>query len=63
MLNAVTPDDVYEKVIKASAKSIWKKDRDLESDELGEAWTGPVGLVDASTHSSAMDVLVAAVGL
>lgn len=63
MLNAVAPDDDYEKVIKASAESIWRKDRDLENDGLGEAWTGPVNLVDASTHSSALDALVAAVGL
>ncbi|OJJ88177.1 putative glycosyl hydrolase [Aspergillus glaucus CBS 516.65] len=63
VLNAVAPDDDYEKVIKASAESIWRKDRNLENDELGEAWTGPVNLVDASTHSSALDALVAAVGL
>ncbi|ODM15789.1 hypothetical protein SI65_08629 [Aspergillus cristatus] len=62
-LNAVAPEETYEKVIKASAESIWRHDRDLENDELGEAWTGPVNLVDASTHSSAMDALVAAVGL
>jgi len=63
VLNAAAPDDAYEKVIKASAESIWRNDRDLANDELGEAWTGPVSLVDASTHSSAMDALVAAVGL
>lgn len=54
---------MFEAVIRASAKSIWENDRDGESGELGEDWRGKDSLVDASTHSSAMDALVADIGI
>lgn len=61
-LHAVAPDDAYAKVIKASADSLWKNDR-TDGDKFGVDWSGPVDgdKVDASTHSSAMDALVAAI--
>ncbi|KAA8641453.1 hypothetical protein EYZ11_002272 [Aspergillus tanneri] len=59
-LHSVAPDDKYEKVITASANSIWANDRN-DANQLGVNWAGPIGKVDASTHSSAMDALVAAI--
>ncbi|KAB8074278.1 Six-hairpin glycosidase-like protein [Aspergillus leporis] len=60
LLHSVAPDDAYMRVINASAKSIWKNDRNGQN-QLGLDWAGPVTQVDASTHSSAMDALVAAI--
>ncbi|RAQ52851.1 glycosyl hydrolase [Aspergillus flavus] len=62
LLHSVAPDDVYAKVINASANSIWQNDRNAQN-QLGVDWAGPVSQVDASTHSSAMDALVAAIGI
>lgn len=61
-LHAVAPDEAYARVIKASAESLWKNDR-TDGDKLGVDWSGPVDSdkVDASTHSAAMDALVAAI--
>ncbi|KAL3442666.1 Six-hairpin glycosidase [Aspergillus insuetus] len=62
VLHAVAPNDTYAKVINASAESIWANDRN-DANGLGVVWVGPVdaAVVDASTHSSALDALVAAV--
>ena len=63
-LHSVAPDEKFAQVIRASAESIWKNDRDAQNNKLGEDWAGPLGhQVDASTHSSAMDALVADIGL
>jgi predicted alpha-1,6-mannanase (GH76 family) len=63
MLQKASPDETYRKVIINSANSIWKNDRD-ESGGLGVNWAGPIqATVDASTHSSALDALVAALSL
>ncbi|KAL2844867.1 Six-hairpin glycosidase [Aspergillus pseudodeflectus] len=61
-LHAVAPDDIYAEVIEASAESIWANDR-TDVNALGVVWAGPVdaAVVDASTHSSALDALVAAI--
>jgi predicted alpha-1,6-mannanase (GH76 family) len=62
VLHAVAPNDRYAKVINASAESIWANDRN-DANGLGVVWVGPVdaAVVDASTHSSALDALVAAI--
>jgi predicted alpha-1,6-mannanase (GH76 family) len=63
MLQRASPDETYRKVIINSANSIWKNDRD-EKGGLGVNWAGPIqATVDASTHSSALDALVAALAL
>ena len=63
-LNKVSPCTLYTNVINASADSIWANDRDIGNNSLSVDWSGPfVAPVNASTHSSAMDALIAAVGL
>ncbi|KAL4983862.1 glycoside hydrolase [Aspergillus falconensis] len=61
-LHAVSPSGTYAKVINACAASLWKYDR-TDANEFGVHWPGPVdsAKVNASTHSSAMDALVAAI--
>ncbi|KAK1755827.1 hypothetical protein QBC47DRAFT_299742 [Echria macrotheca] len=64
-LQAVAPQDEFRSVILANADSIWANSRD-DANRLGVSWAGPVsagGGPNASTHSSAMDVLVAAVAV
>ncbi|KAF2267569.1 putative glycosyl hydrolase [Lojkania enalia] len=61
LLHEVAPDDIYVKTIKANADSIWYNDRE-EDNRLSLKWTGPfLQPGNASTHSSAMDALVAAI--
>jgi predicted alpha-1,6-mannanase (GH76 family) len=60
MLHQDSPNDLYKKVIEACANSIWEYDRNYLN-QLGVNWAGPVASIDASTHSSALDALVAAV--
>lgn len=63
LLHEVAPSDAYVQVIQASANSIWNNDRNDSTNLLGVDWAGPfnVAPADASTHSSAMDALVAAI--
>ncbi|GAD94459.1 glycosyl hydrolase, putative [Paecilomyces variotii No. 5] len=62
LLQQAAPSDAYVQVIQASANSIWNNDRNKSSNLLGVDWAGPfVTPADASTHSSAMDALVAAI--
>lgn len=61
MLQEASPQDIYRNVIDSCANSIWNNDRN-EKGQFGVNWAGPiVAVVDASTHSSALDALVAAV--
>lgn len=62
ILNSVVLDPEFTEVIRINAESIWNNDRSDDKNRLGENWEGPVKQVDASTHSSAMDALVAAIG-
>ena len=63
MLHEVAPDDAYVEFIKANAESIWNNDRD-EGNMLSVNWAGPfINPANASTHSSAMDALVAAIAV
>ncbi|KAK3900587.1 hypothetical protein C8A05DRAFT_35765 [Staphylotrichum tortipilum] len=63
-LHAAAPQEAFRTAILKNADSIWVSDRN-ERDQLGIKWTGPPELgggPNAATHSSAMDVIVAALG-
>lgn len=60
MLQSATPNALYKQVINSCANSIWDHDRNSEG-QFGVEWTGPINAVSASTHSSALDALVAAI--
>ncbi|KAJ5612955.1 CAZyme family GH76 [Penicillium lagena] len=60
MLQSVTPNSLYKQVIDSCANSISENDHNSQN-QFGVDWSGPVTSVDASTHSSAMDALVAAI--
>ncbi|PSN59426.1 putative glycosyl hydrolase [Corynespora cassiicola Philippines] len=61
LLHEAAPDDQYVKTIQANADSIWNNDRD-QGNMLSSEWGGPFyAPANASTHSSAMDALVAAI--
>jgi predicted alpha-1,6-mannanase (GH76 family) len=63
MLQNAAPQDEYVQVIEACANSIWANDRN-EYGQLSVDWAGPfIDPVNASTHSSAMDALVAAISV
>ncbi|CAI7656328.1 unnamed protein product [Penicillium pancosmium] len=64
MLHRASPNEIYKKVIQNSANSIWENDRS-EQGQFGVNWAGPpsAGKIDASTHSSAFDALVAAAAI
>lgn len=60
-LQQASPFDAYVQFIQDNAISIWTLDRGSE-DELGLVWSGPYdNAANASTQSSALDALVAAV--
>jgi predicted alpha-1,6-mannanase (GH76 family) len=64
-LQKVAPQDVFKRAIQKNADSIWANDRNAQN-QLGISWAGPADAGDgpnASTHSSAMDVLVAALAV
>ncbi|KAJ5902226.1 hypothetical protein N7495_002754 [Penicillium taxi] len=62
MLQSVSPSDTYTQVINSCANSIWQNDRNAQN-QLGVVWSGPYSNSDASTHSSAMDALIAAIAV
>jgi predicted alpha-1,6-mannanase (GH76 family) len=60
-LHRASPKALYRRIILANADAIWAKDRDVVG-RLSVDWAGPfVAPANASTHSSALDALVAAV--
>jgi predicted alpha-1,6-mannanase (GH76 family) len=60
-LHEAAPDDVFAKTMRVNADSIWKNDRD-QADMISINWAGPfVAPANATTHSSGMDALVAAI--
>lgn len=63
LLQRASPNDLYSKVIQACASSIWANDRDATTGELGVNWAGPFVGGDATTQSSAMGALVAAISV
>ncbi|KAJ5151459.1 uncharacterized protein N7482_010711 [Penicillium canariense] len=61
MLQEASPHHIYKQVIDSCAKSIWANDRNSQN-QLGVNWAGPfMDPADVSTHSSAMDALLAAI--
>ncbi|KAF2122673.1 glycosyl hydrolase family 76-domain-containing protein [Lophiotrema nucula] len=61
LLHAAAPDDAYVDSIQANADSIWENNRDV-GNMLSINWAGPyIAPANATTHSSAMDALVAAI--
>ncbi|KAF9692958.1 hypothetical protein EKO04_009160 [Ascochyta lentis] len=65
LLHQVAPDDTFADSIRANANSVWANNRDEgQGNTLSINWAGPfVSPANASTHSSAMDALVAAIAL
>lgn len=61
-LHAVSPQDEYRSFIIRNANSIWENNRD-DANRLGVSWAGPFVAATGPTHSSALDVLVAAVAV
>lgn len=62
ILHQASPRDSYRDFFKQNARSIWANDRNRN--ELSISWAGPfVNPANASTQSSAMDTLVAAVAV
>lgn len=61
-LHKVSPKDLYRRLIIKNADSIWKNNRNKRN-QLGVAWTGPYIDATGPSHSSALDVLVAAIGV
>ncbi|EED17160.1 glycosyl hydrolase, putative [Talaromyces stipitatus ATCC 10500] len=64
LLHRASPHDLYREVIEACATSIWANDRDTSTNQLSIDWAGPyVSSANSSTHSSAMDALVAVISV
>ena len=60
MLHQASPSLKYQRLFETNAQSIWDNDRD-DSNRLSLNWAGPfVQPANASTHSSAMDTIIAA---
>ncbi|KAK8106226.1 Mannan endo-1-6-alpha-mannosidase DFG5 [Apiospora kogelbergensis] len=60
-LHQVDPMPEYRTYILNNANTIWAKDRNATTNQLGVTWTGPFTTSDAGAHSSALDAMVAAV--
>ena len=60
-LNSQVQESRYRAFFATNAASIWQTDR-TASDQLGVIWSGPIALVNAGTHSSALDAVVVAAG-
>jgi predicted alpha-1,6-mannanase (GH76 family) len=64
-LHKAAPQEAFRTAIQKNADSIWANNRN-DKNQLGIKWTGPPDLGDgpnAATHSSAMDVIVAALAV
>jgi predicted alpha-1,6-mannanase (GH76 family) len=59
-LNEAAPEERYAKAFAVNADAIWTKGRSSEN-TFGVVWSGPAGVADAGTQSSALDALVAAI--
>ncbi|KAF2201595.1 Six-hairpin glycosidase [Delitschia confertaspora ATCC 74209] len=58
-LHEAAPDEVFERTIRVNAESVWKNDRDAKG-RMSTNWAGPVVEgANATTHSSAMEALIA----
>lgn len=61
-LNDVAHDKQFDDFIIRNAKSVWNNDKDSQL-RLGVAWAGPFTATGGPAHSSALDALIAAVGV
>lgn len=61
-LHEAAPDPQFSKFILTNADAIWENDRN-EENKLGVAWDGPYFDASGPSHSSALDVLVAAIAV
>ncbi|KAM6482662.1 glycosyl hydrolase family 76-domain-containing protein [Trichoderma sp. SZMC 28011] len=61
-LNDLAPSSTFKNFILRNAQSIWNNDRNSQN-MLGVAWTGPYVAATGSSHSSALDALVAAIAV
>jgi len=60
-LQSADADSTFLSFIGTNAAAIWSQDRDEANNELSVVWSGPfVSPANASTQSSAMDAIVAA---
>ncbi|KAI0541244.1 glycoside hydrolase [Xylaria digitata] len=62
-LQQAAPQDAFKNFLLNNADTIWAKDRNSTTNQLGPTWIGPFATASAGTHSSAMDALVAAVAV
>ena len=60
-LNQQVEEQRYRAFFTRNAESIWETDR-TPANEFGVVWTGPLAQVNAGTHSSALDAIVASAG-
>ena len=61
-LNTLVHEPRYAAFFRANAESIWNDSR-TPANTFGLVWSGPPGVPDASTHSSALDVFNAAAAI
>jgi predicted alpha-1,6-mannanase (GH76 family) len=59
-LYAVTKDRWIRQFLIRNAEAVWENARNQTSGEMGTVWSGPYYPATASSHSAALDVLVAA---
>jgi predicted alpha-1,6-mannanase (GH76 family) len=62
-LHEAAPNDAFRSFILKNADSIWANNRDTNSNMLGVSWSGPFTASTGASHSSALDVIVAAVAV
>ncbi|KAJ4165264.1 hypothetical protein LMH87_006902 [Akanthomyces muscarius] len=62
-LQQAAPDSQFRSFILTNARSIWKNDRETNSNKLGVAWAGPYYNATSPSQSSALDALVAAMAV
>lgn len=62
VLHQAMPNPIFAKFIEDNADSIWMNARG-PGDKLDLVWSGPYKSATASTQSSALDALVAAVAI
>ncbi|KAI1342382.1 glycoside hydrolase family 76 protein [Xylariaceae sp. FL0016] len=61
-LQQAAPRETFRNFLLTNADGIWANDRS-SSNQLGVSWTGPYSAASAGTQSSALDALVAAIGV
>ena len=60
-MNQQVQEPRYNAFFARNAASVWDADR-TATNEFGVVWTGPVAQINAGTHSSALDAIVASAG-